>query len=242
MSAQITSLASALLAALVLAGCAAPPAPDPFEGAAGVLGSMAQARPAAAQPGPVEWPAKAAQSAQFAQVPGGRQAGHEAADARAALRAAEDAYTRGDWLGAAGQFKRLTDVYPNNGQLWFGFGASSALSGNLQEAAAGFERALRIDAHDARAAYNLGLVRLSQADMALNQAIAGMDSAPAEVRGEIARLRTDLAPLFGRAAQPGLPGAAPPAPMARTQDPARSAGRGAPDSASLARPLPQVQP
>lgn len=236
MSAQITSLASALLAALGLAGCAAPPAPDPFEGAAGVLGSMAQARPAAAQPGPMQWPA------QVAQVPGGPQAGHEAADARAALRAAEDAYTRGDWLGAAGQFKRLTDAYPNNGQLWFGFGASSALSGNLQEAAAGFERALRIDAHDARAAYNLGLVRLSQADMALNQAIAGMDSAPAEVRGEIARLRTDLAPLFGRTAQPGLPGAAPPAPVARTQDPARSAGRGAPDSASLARPMPQVQP
>lgn len=239
MSAQITSLASALLAALGLAGCAAPPAPDPFEGAAGVLGSMAQARPAAAQPGPVEWPAQAAQSAQ---VPGGRQAGHEAADARAALRAAEDAYTRGDWLGAAGQFKRLTDVYPNIGQLWFGFGASSALSGNLEEAAAGFERALRIDAHDARAAYNLGLVRLSQADMALNQAIAGMDSAPAEVRGEISRLRTDLAPLFGRTAQPGLQGSAPSAPVARTQDPARSAGRGAPDFPSLARPMPQVQP
>ncbi|CAB5691619.1 Predicted methyltransferase (contains TPR repeat) [Delftia tsuruhatensis] len=202
-----------------------------------MLGSMAQARSA---PGAS---ARAAQAeAPQAQEQAGAQARAEADESRAALQAAEDAYARGDWLGASRQFKQLTSIYPNNAQLWFGYGASAALSGDLAEAAAGFEAALRIDGNDARAAYNLGLVRLSQADMAINRAGLSMANAPAQVREEISRLRSDLAPLFGRNVQGALASPARPEAVARVQDPARAAARTvAPSEAQIQLPRPGLQ-
>ena len=212
-----------VLAGLALTGCASSSSSgaNPLEGTPGVLGSMAQAR---------STPEEAARRKQSEETSGmvhaqSAQAALESDAARAALKSAEDAYAHSDWVSAAQQFKRLTATYPNNGQLWFGYGAASALSGNLDEAASGFDTALRIDGNDARAAYNLSLVRLSQADIALNRANQGMDRAPVAVREEIMRLRKDLAPLFGRNANAMMdtsvrPGNSP----IRVQDPARVSG------------------
>ncbi len=216
----------ALVSALLLQGCAAPvPAPALPERVSGVLGSATQAQAQARAPSPSQSPAPApAPEAAAAAHPPSR----EAAEGKAALRAAEDAYARGDWVTAAREFKALSGTYPRNGQVWFGYGAASALAGNLDEAAAGFEAALRVDARDARAAYNLGLIRLSQADMALVVARGNAGSAPADIQQAIARLSADLAPVFNRQAnQPA--GASQDA--FRTQDPARAAQ-------ATARPLP----
>ncbi|WP_034387906.1 tetratricopeptide repeat protein [Comamonas composti] len=215
----------AAMACAALAGCASPqPAANPFEGAPGVLGSMAQARPA---------PAAAEEAPAAAQAdPRSAQAAAESAQSRAALQAAEDTYARGDWPGAAQQFRQLTATYPRNAQLWFGYGAASALAGNLDEAAAGFDAVLRLDGNDVRAAYNLALVRLSQADMALNRASLNQGGAPGQVRGEITQLRNDLAPLFGRRPQMAQAGGTQES-GARIQDPTRAAQGASPSPAQM---------
>jgi len=219
---------SLALAATLLGGCTTPPpVPEPVPG---VLGSTEQARPtpvpdatatataaaaAAAAPPPLDPAAVAAAAARETAV----------ADGRAGLRAAEEAYARNDWVGAAREFKALTTVYPRNGQVWFGLGASSALSGNLEEASAAFETALRIDPRDARAAYNLSLIRMSQAEVALGTASANRAQAAPQVQAEIAQLSRDLAPIFRRSAEaqpaPMAPAAAAAANVFRAQDPAR---------------------
>ena len=202
--------------ASTLTGCAAP-APTP-ERMVGVLGSPAQARTGTERKDedkPTPPPSPATLVSQAA-----------SADAQAKLKAAEDAYTRGDWTAAAQGFRALTTTYPRNGQVWFGLGAASALSGNLEEASLAFETALRIDPKDAKAAYNLSLIRLSQAEIALGTATANSASTPTAVQAEITRLSRDMAPLFKRSSGSTALGAARPAPNNRLQDPARSGGAG----------------
>lgn len=232
---QFSSLRVAiLLGCLSLVGCAATSthSPNPLEGAPGVVGSMAQAK-GGLNVSDVRHPQP--QEAERAS-PAHPQSNANSDASRAALKAAEAAYSRGDWQAAAQQFKQLAQIYPGNGQIWFGYGAAAALSGNLEEAAAGFEASLRLDASDVRSAYNLGLVRLSQADIALNSAGLSLEKAPAAVREEITKLRQDLAPLFGRSAR--METNMNPRPAAsRMQDPARELA-GARSSSSISLGLP----
>ena len=208
------------LSAVVLMAClTACASPDEQTGASermvGVVGSPAQARQL---PERKEAAAAPAASVMPTPPPG-------TADAQAALRIAEQAYARGEWLVAAREFKSLTAVYPRNTQVWFGLGAASALAGNLEEASAAFDAALRIDPRDARVAYNLSLVRLSQAEVALSTASANIGTAPQPVQVEISRLTHDMGPVFRRSSDTS-PIAAVPAGF-RMQDPARAAAQGA---------------
>lgn len=233
---------AAVLAASALAGCAAPVAvpTDPLNGMSGVLGAPAQALPAP-QPSATAAPALSQEAVQQAAA-----AARASADAQGALRSAENAYARGDWVTAAREFKALTNSYPRNSQVWFGYGAAAALSGSLEDAAQGFEAVLRIDPQDARAAYNLGLVRLSQAELALNAARSHSAAAPADIQQEIARLSRDLGPMFSRPAASAPQAQLPAIPAAvqqgfRTQDPARAAAGGARSGALLGMPPSEVR-
>ncbi|MDB5928768.1 MAG: hypothetical protein JWR60_475 [Polaromonas sp.] len=213
------ALPAALLLLSCLAACANPAngqAAAASERVVGVLGSPGQARQLPerkeAAAAPVE--------------PVARVAPPGTADAQASLRLAEDAYARGEWLVAAREFKSLTAVYPRNTQVWFGLGASNALAGNLDEASAAFDMALRIDPRDARAAYNLSLIRLSQAEVALSAASANSATAPPPVQVEISRLTRELGPVFRRTAESAPVAVAVPPASFRMQDPARAAAQG----------------
>lgn len=211
------------LVMVALGGCATPP-----DRMVGVLGSPAQAKAG------TDRKDNTAEAADVLRMPTPAQG-----DGQVALRVAEDAYARSDWVAAAREFKALTAVYPRNGQVWFGLGAASALSGNLDEASSAFEMALRIDPRDARVAYNLSLIRLSQAEVALGSASANAQTAPAPVQVEIARLSRELGPVFNRSGD-GKPVAALPTTGSagyRLQDPARasaasSAGNAGPYAAT----------
>lgn len=206
------STAALTLSLLILGatGCAAPPAERMY----GVVGSPGQA---AATTGhhdtSIDQPVTNA-----THMPTALQT-----KAQASLQAAEEAYARGDWVAAAREFKAITPAYPRNGQVWFGLGAASALSGNLDEASSAFETALRIDPRDARASYNLSLIRLSQAEVALGNASANATTAPAPVQVEIARLSRELGPVFNRSSGAKPVATAPSATSKnfRMQDPAR---------------------
>lgn len=218
---HITLPATAIALSLLMlgaTGCAAP-----AERMSGVVGSPGQAATSAS---------RRDAAADQAEANATRLPAPVQADAQAALRVAEDAYARGDWVAAAREFKALTPVYPRNGQVWFGLGAASALSGNLEEASSAFEAALRIDPRDARAAYNLSLIRLSQAEVALGTASANAATAPAPVQVEISRLSRELGPVFNRSAEAKPFASAAPPPSAasttfRMQDPARGPGAAA---------------
>ena len=206
----LVSLLCSLLAA-ALQGCATPSGAS-AERMVGVLGSPDQARsPAERKDAPPV----------AATVPAGNGTSPQIAESQARLRAAEEAYARGDWILAAREFKALTRAYPRNPQIWFGMGAAAALSGDLDDASTAFESALRIDTRDARAAYNLSLIRLSQAEVALGTATANSALAPAPVQVEILRLSKELAPVFRRSGD-SVPAAAAPPVSLRRPDPART--------------------
>ena len=96
---------------------------------------------------------------------------------------------------------------------------------------------MRIDPRDARAAYNLSLIRLSQAEIALGTASANAAMAAGPVQLEINRLSRELGPVFNRSAEIKAVVAAPPTATAtatasasasfRMQDPARGPGAAA---------------
>jgi tetratricopeptide (TPR) repeat protein len=215
--------AAALPATLLLLSCLAACA-NPANGQAaaanermvGVLGSSGQAR---------QLPERK-ETASAPVEPAPRAAPLGTADAQASLRLAEDAYARGEWLVAAREFKSLTAVYPRNTQVWFGLGASNALAGNLEEASTAFDAALRIDPRDARVAYNLSLIRLSQAEVALSAASANSATAPPPVQAEISRLTRELGPVFSRTTESAPVAVAVPPAGFRMQDPARAAAKG----------------
>jgi tetratricopeptide (TPR) repeat protein len=111
------------------------------------------------------------------------------------VKNAEAAYTKGDWRVAAAEYKKLTEVYPRNSQMWFSLGTSYALLGSLDESAKALEIAASIDPRDARAAYNLALVRLNQAEAALKNAEANVPP-NSPLRQEITKILSGIKSTF----------------------------------------------
>ena len=60
-------------------------------------------------------------------------------------------------------YRQLADRVPRDALIWFRLGNTHARLGQYPEAAAAYQRALARDPDLARAAYNLGVVRLHQA-------------------------------------------------------------------------------
>jgi tetratricopeptide (TPR) repeat protein len=119
-------------------------------------------------------------------------------DASVRLKIAEDAYNRSNWGLATREFQYLSTVYPRNSQIWFALGTANALSGNYEAAGTAYEAVLRIDSGDVRAAYNLSLIRLSQAEIALTTAQSLSTGAAPAMQQEINRLTKELSPAFNR--------------------------------------------
>jgi tetratricopeptide (TPR) repeat protein len=121
-------------------------------------------------------------------------------DTQGRLKIAEDAYARSNWALAIREFKFLTSVYTRNTQIWFALGSASALAGNYADAASAFETVIDIDSQDVRASYNLSLIRIAQAEIALMNAQSGSGNASVELRQQILRLSSDLSNAFKRTA------------------------------------------
>lgn len=121
-------------------------------------------------------------------------------DTQSRLKIAEDAYARSNWTLAIREFKFLTTVYTRNTQIWFALGSASALAGNYADAATAFETVIDIDSQDVRASYNLSLIRVAQAEIALMNAQSTSSNASVELRQEILRLSRDLSNAFKRTA------------------------------------------
>lgn len=119
-------------------------------------------------------------------------------DTQGRLKLAEDAYARSNWTLAIREFKFLTTVYMRNTQIWFALGSASALAGNYADAASAFETVISIDSQDVRASYNLSLIRVAQAEIALMNAQNASSNASVELRQEILRLSRDLSSAFKR--------------------------------------------
>src|SRR4051812_8765855 len=105
---------------------------------------------------------------------------------------AKAAYVHGDMAHAAALYQALTQAVPHNADLWFRLGNARFRLQQVDDAVAAYEHALRLQPDHARALYNLGVVRLKQAQAAmLASAQAGLPGDP--LRGDSGRIAQRLA-------------------------------------------------
>ncbi|SPE25117.1 exported hypothetical protein [Burkholderiales bacterium] len=98
-----------------------------------------------------------------------------AADREARLRQlqqAEALYLSGRLKEAQAAFEELTRTYPRNAEIWFRYGNTLMKQGSYDDAATALQNAVSLDPGHGRAALNLALVRLAQAQAALDLAHA----------------------------------------------------------------------
>ena len=87
-----------------------------------------------------------------------------------ALQQAEALYLSGRLKEAQSAFEGLTHTYPRNAEIWFRLGNTLMREANYDDAAGAFQSALAFDPEHGRAALNLSLVRLAQAQAAIDLA------------------------------------------------------------------------
>jgi len=87
------------------------------------------------------------------------------------MKTAEDAYQAGRWPDAMQQYEELVRAFPKNPFLLFRYGNAASQLGIYENAAQAYHSALVLDPNYAEAAFNLGLVRLSQSDAAFAHAV-----------------------------------------------------------------------
>jgi tetratricopeptide (TPR) repeat protein len=78
---------------------------------------------------------------------------------------------QGDYAGAADELKAATEVMTTNAEAWNYLGVAEQHSGQLEEAASAYQRALELDRDLMEAHYNLGCLRLEEnkPDDAINE-------------------------------------------------------------------------
>jgi tetratricopeptide (TPR) repeat protein len=84
---------------------------------------------------------------------------------------AEALYLSGHLKEAAVAFEDLSRAYPNDARVWLKYGNTLTKQGSYDNAAAAFQKALTLDPAQGNAALNLALVRLAQAQAALDTAL-----------------------------------------------------------------------
>jgi tetratricopeptide (TPR) repeat protein len=99
-----------------------------------------------------------------------------------ALQQAEALYLSGRLKEAQAAFEQLTRTYPRNAEIWFRYGNTMMKQGNYDDAAAALQNALAFDPGHGKAALNLALARLAQAQAALVSASAHLPADSAERR------------------------------------------------------------
>jgi TolA-binding protein len=85
---------------------------------------------------------------------------------------AEALYLSGHLPEATTAFEQLTRSYPQDVHVWLKYGNSLTRQGNYDDAVHAFQTALTLDPSQSGAAINLSLVRLAQAQGALDTALA----------------------------------------------------------------------
>jgi len=93
-----------------------------------------------------------------------------------ALQQAEALYLSGRLKEAQAAFEQLTRTYPRNAEIWFRLGNTMMREGNYDAAGAALQNAMLFDPGQGRAAMNLALVRLAQAQNALETARMRLES------------------------------------------------------------------
>ena len=99
-----------------------------------------------------------------------------------ALQQAEALYLSGRLKEAQAAFEQLTRTYPRNAEIWFRYGNTMMKQGDYEDAAAALQNALAFDPGHGKAALNLALARLAQAQAALVSASAHLPADSAERR------------------------------------------------------------
>jgi tetratricopeptide (TPR) repeat protein len=91
---------------------------------------------------------------------------------------AEALYLSGRLQDAAEAFEKLSRAYPRDAHIWLKYGNTLTKQGDYDSAATAFQTAMTLDPEQGGAALNLALVRLAQAQDALEAARArlGADS------------------------------------------------------------------
>jgi len=127
----------------------------------------------AACAGVVHRPAAAATPTVSAQAPDSEQHNRQ-------FQRAEALYLSGRLKDAAAAFEQLTRAYPKDAHIWLKYGNTLTKQGSYDEAATAFQTALSLDAEQGGPALNLALVRLAQAQAALDVALARLPAQSTE--------------------------------------------------------------
>ena len=117
------------------------------------------------------------------------------ADAARDGQAANQAYTSGDIPHAAALYESVVAATPDDPNAWFRLGNARFRLQKLDDAGQAYERAIKLRPGYAQALYNLGVVRLKQAQAAL------VASAQASDPGD--GLRSDSSRIVQRLARVG---------------------------------------
>jgi cytochrome c-type biogenesis protein CcmH/NrfG len=87
-----------------------------------------------------------------------------------ALQQAEALYLSGRLKEAQAAFEQLTHTYPRNAEIWFRLGNTLMKEGDYDDAAIALQNAMSFDPGHGRAALNLALARIAQAQGSLEMA------------------------------------------------------------------------
>ena len=112
------------------------------------------------------------------------------------LQQAEALYLSGRLKEAQAAFEQLTRTYPRNAEIWFRYGNTLMKQGEYDGAAVAFQNAVALDPGHGRAALNLALVRLAQAQAAIGEAHARLP-ADSQERRQADALQRQLQSLLG---------------------------------------------
>ncbi|MDF3981715.1 tetratricopeptide repeat protein [Luteibacter sp. PPL201] len=108
---------------------------------------------------------------------------------------ADRAYAKGEIAHAATLYEAVVEALPDDADAWFRLGNARFRLQQPDAAVTAYDRAVQLDPHHARALYNLGVVRMKQAQAAL------LSSAEASPPGD--PLRRDGARMAQRIARAG---------------------------------------
>jgi len=109
---------------------------------------------------------------------------------------AEALYLSGHLKEAASAFEQLSRDYPNDGRIWLKYGNTLTKLGNYDNAALAFQTAMTTDPGQGGAPLNLALVRLAQAQEALEVALGRLPSGSSE-QLQAEALRRQIKALLG---------------------------------------------
>jgi tetratricopeptide (TPR) repeat protein len=113
-----------------------------------------------------------------------------------ALQQAEALYLSGRLQEAQAAFEQLTRTYPRNAEIWFRLGNTLMKEGSYDEAAVALQSAVSLDSNHGRAALNLALARIAQAQAALEVARARLGANSPE-RQQAEQLQRQIRTVLG---------------------------------------------